>query len=767
MSQLPVKHVNGLAAAAQVHSYHPAAHAAPLDVATLYRAFRRRWPLALGGGLLLAAAVAALSWAAVPPAKYVAVGTIHVKMIRPKILPGPTAELDTEYSILQRTQMAMIKSPSVLDAVVLDPEVAGLETIKEVVAQQLDPGEWLEKQVVAEFENRSEVLKVSMSGDRPGDVAVIANKIIDKYMKIVVDSDGTSRKDRIEKLQSLRDQKLAALKEKRANVRNLTAETGSGDPNTISIKGQLAHELLNQTETERMKNRYDLNALSVDIAALEGEAATAVGKPEAAVGRAVTNHVPDHVLNEYLDADPNAAKLAEQVTKAENHFNLTRNAARLLSDPAVVRARSQQQAAYKALSGYKEKLRASLARRPALPGGPAPAGGNRADTGAELAQLKRKAAVRKQYDEVLTKDVARLRDDIHKLNDNTQDLQTEMEEITTIAATTQKVAALIEEMEVEKEAPKRIIPTNKARTPRTRDEFKKVKVSGGAAAGAFACVLLGVTLWEARSRRVNNPDEVVKGLGIRLVGSLPAPQAGARRRLAAGGRPQGGHWQSVMVESVDATRTMLLHAARGDALRVVMVTSAVAGEGKTTLACHLTASLARAGLKTILIDCDLRRPAAHRLFDQAAGPGVSELLRGEVDLDGVIRPTQAQGLDLIPAGLCDTTAVRAVAQGGLQPVFDVLRSRYDFVIVDSAPVLPVVDSLIISQHTDAVLFSILRDVSRISSVEDARDRLSALGVRILGAVVSGMSGQSYSARYGDVVAEPKAAPAAAAQAQSS
>ncbi|MBV8676812.1 MAG: CpsD/CapB family tyrosine-protein kinase, partial [Planctomycetaceae bacterium] len=156
---------------------------------------------------------------------------------------------------------------------------------------------------------------------------------------------------------------------------------------------------------------------------------------------------------------------------------------------------------------------------------------------------------------------------------------------------------------------------------------------------------------------------------------------------------------------------------------------------------------ARAGRRTLLIDCDLRSPTAHRLFDLPSGPGLSEVLRDEVDAADVIQPTSAYGLHLIPSGRCDALAIQALAQDGIRALFDDLRGRYDFIIVDSAPVLPVADALLVSQVVDAVIFSILRDVSRVPMVHAAYERLTALGTRTLGAVVSGTTGEIYGPEY--------------------
>ena len=183
---------------------------------------------------------------------------------------------------------------------------------------------------------------------------------------------------------------------------------------------------------------------------------------------------------------------------------------------------------------------------------------------------------------------------------------------------------------------------------------------------------------------------------------------------------------------------MLIHAARSGSHRVIMIASALSGEGKTSLASHLATSLARSGQKTLLIDADLRCPSIHRLFDLTLDPGLSELLRGEVAFEDVIVSTAVEELKVLTAGKCDTRTLRILSQGGLGGLFAQLKDQYDFVIVDSSPILPVADAQIIAQQVDAVLFSILADVSRKTKIQAAYQRIAALGVKVLGAVVTGV-----------------------------
>jgi capsular exopolysaccharide synthesis family protein len=276
---------------------------------------------------------------------------------------------------------------------------------------------------------------------------------------------------------------------------------------------------------------------------------------------------------------------------------------------------------------------------------------------------------------------------------------------------------------------------------------RKLKTVGLAGVGLFGLVFVGVFLMEYRTRRVYGADDLCANVGLNLVGTLPGIPAGTRPTLAAPKKPAEQYWQSVLTESVDAIRTRLLHAASSEGLRVVMVTSAGGGEGKTSLASHLAVSLARSWRKTLLIDCDLRHPAAHAQFEVPLEPGFSEGLRGEVGFEDVVRPTPVSRLWMIPAGHWDSHAIQALAQEGLGAVFSRLREQYDFIVIDACPVLPVADALLIGQHADGVLLSVLRDVSRMPAVQAAQQRLAPLGIRLLGAVVIGEGADSYGAKY--------------------
>jgi capsular exopolysaccharide synthesis family protein len=176
-----------------------------------------------------------------------------------------------------------------------------------------------------------------------------------------------------------------------------------------------------------------------------------------------------------------------------------------------------------------------------------------------------------------------------------------------------------------------------------------------------------------------------------------------------------------------------------------MVTSAVSGEGKTTLASQLAASLAQMGQKTVIVDFDLRRPSLHEVFNVPISPGVSEVLRAEVSLNDVVRPTELENLFVVTAGYWSPHRMAVLANGVIGQLFRQLREDFDFVIVDGSPVLPVADTRFISTHADGVVLSVVRDISRAPQLRAARQVLESFHVRVLGAVMTGSAEDVYYA----------------------
>ncbi|MBX3438094.1 MAG: CpsD/CapB family tyrosine-protein kinase, partial [Planctomycetaceae bacterium] len=148
-----------------------------------------------------------------------------------------------------------------------------------------------------------------------------------------------------------------------------------------------------------------------------------------------------------------------------------------------------------------------------------------------------------------------------------------------------------------------------------------------------------------------------------------------------------------------------------------------------------------------LIDGDIRRPSVHKVFDLKNRPGLCEVLTDKVEFTDALHSVSPAGLTVLTAGRVDSDALRVLAQDKMGQLIELARSRFDFIILDTSPILPVTDALLMSQFMDGVLFSLRRDVSRSAKVSAAVQRVAMLGVNILGAVAIGLDEGPSRSRY--------------------
>lgn len=186
--------------------------------------------------------------------------------------------------------------------------------------------------------------------------------------------------------------------------------------------------------------------------------------------------------------------------------------------------------------------------------------------------------------------------------------------------------------------------------------------------------------------------------------------------------------------------------------RCIVVTSSNPQEGKTVTSVHLAKGLANAGERVVLIDFDLRRPTTHEWLDIPNGPGAMELLAGLVTVPDVatfVPVAGDRGMYVITAGNEGGDPAGLATSPRLTPLLTQLSQQADYVIVDSAPVLPVADTLSIARHASGVLLVVEAGRTDIRAAQRARDLLIRNQARLLGLVVNRVSGPSaYGYGYG-------------------
>ena len=315
--------------------------------------------------------------------------------------------------------------------------------------------------------------------------------------------------------------------------------------------------------------------------------------------------------------------------------------------------------------------------------------------------------------------------------ERSSDLETKEDDLEQLQNIANDMSVKLESLDMDANAPEQIRQVQGAVGKKNinRVQHYSIAIMGGLAGFVLTC--LGIAYLEFRNRRLNGPEEMDEGLGIRVVGTLPGLSS---RKALDPNHPIVAQ----LTESIDGVRTILMHDSTSKRRQVVLVTSAATLEGRTTVASQLAASLARAGRRTLLVDGDLRSPSLHALFDVPLEDGLCEVLRAEVDVSDVIRPTHAEGLWLLTAGYCDIDAIHALATEQMQPVFDKLRAEYDFIIIDGAPVIGMSDALIFGQYSDGAILSVRRDQSQMPKIHQTAELLRGVGIRIIGAVVNGV-----------------------------
>ena len=175
-------------------------------------------------------------------------------------------------------------------------------------------------------------------------------------------------------------------------------------------------------------------------------------------------------------------------------------------------------------------------------------------------------------------------------------------------------------------------------------------------------------------------------------------------------------------------------------LKSILLTSATTGEGKSTVSSLLAITAAKKGMKTLLIDCDLRRPTVHKLFAVDRRHGMVEILSEGVPPKGVIKRTALENLDLITAGQAVPHPTELFDSKAIGSFTNELKFYYDLIIVDTPPVIPVSDPMMLAQELDGALLVVKAGATAREVVARAVDIMSANSANLLGVVLNNVKG---------------------------
>jgi capsular exopolysaccharide synthesis family protein len=208
---------------------------------------------------------------------------------------------------------------------------------------------------------------------------------------------------------------------------------------------------------------------------------------------------------------------------------------------------------------------------------------------------------------------------------------------------------------------------------------------------------------------------------------------------------------SPATEAYRSLRTSLQFARQEHELRTILVTSPAAAEGKTSTLANLGAVFAQAGQRVLMVSCDLRKPRLGLFFGIDERAGLTTAILGEDSLENLIRPTPGMdNLWLLPSGPPPPNPAELLNGARAQEIFARLRETFDLVLIDSPPVLPVTDAVVLSKDVDATLLVVAAYRSRSGDVQRAAERLAQVDARVVGVVLNEATklGAGYYGGYG-------------------
>lgn len=195
-------------------------------------------------------------------------------------------------------------------------------------------------------------------------------------------------------------------------------------------------------------------------------------------------------------------------------------------------------------------------------------------------------------------------------------------------------------------------------------------------------------------------------------------------------------------------RTNLQFSLLVDSAAAVVLSSAEPGEGKTTTVANLAVVMAQTGKRVILVDTDLRRPTLHQMFRLPAEPGLTDLFLNNQTLDQVIRETTVPGLHLLACGKLPPNPAELLASAWMDRLILALKERYDIVLFDSPPILPVTDAVLLASKTKHLLWVISAGKTRTDALRRAREALAQVDAKVVGIVLNRItSGGGYGYYY--------------------
>ncbi len=278
--------------------------------------------------------------------------------------------------------------------------------------------------------------------------------------------------------------------------------------------------------------------------------------------------------------------------------------------------------------------------------------------------------------------------------------------------------------------------------------------------GALLGLTVGIGIaffFDYLDNTVKSPEDLERALGIPSLALIPALSPMTSRKAIEGdqnGKPvfeliAHRDLRSILTEAFRGLRTSILFSSPGSPPKSILFTSAQPGEGKTGLSINTAIILSQSGSTVLLIDGDMRRPMCHKFLQVQPKPGLSDYLTGHADLVSVIKQTSLSHLYFLPAGTIPVNPAELLGSSRMKEVVDLFSQRFDYIIIDSPPVLGVADALILSTVAKGVILVVRAGYTPREMIHRACKNLLELNAPILGTVLNDLDtrGNGYPYYY--------------------
>lgn len=687
---------------------------------------RRWWVILLMMGVVYAAGFPAVFF--LIKKQYRTTALVEVAPIVPEIIyrDRESDQPLPNYEGFKNTQSTLMSSDKVIRRVAEEVQSLGLSFFSKAQDAYTVLRQMFERGLIEiESDRRSYLITVSMTtpASQVEEARTLINMILRNYMAVVVEDLSRRENTRLNNLQNEKKLLTQRLEAQQETIRQLVEEYGTGELTAIQ---QMHYERLASLQRELTNAEIQMLALDAQIQALEQ------GSQE---------DLPvdfSQQRAQIVQNDPILRALQEDLRRYEQELLISRQTMQP-THPVLM----QQEQAYETLKERYEQRHEEVLQEFMAAFEQSRASNRQWQT----AQLKNQRSQMASLMQHLKEKMQEQDTETIRIGRKQLMIEDQKEQLEQTKEQMQEVDRKIKELLIESKRPARISIADDAFSVPSSGKRKKA-----AAAIGFGGIMLGflaALLWERLDKRIHNPQDMVKRVQVKILGTTTDPRSIDRALL---GQQLNDDYQTI--------RANLGLWENANGRKIILITSPAVQDGKTTFSINLAASFARSGKKTLLIDGDLRKPDIAETMNLPRGlRGFQDYLFGK-NLEDCLYHHPATGLYILAADFRNSAdALDLLAHPKTGERFKKLRDSFEMILVDSPPVLAFADALVLSRQADAVIVTTFLGRTSQPDIQEALLRLRQAGATVVGTVVNNVKAEqgyrSYGYGYGYAYGHPK------------